>query len=115
MAKSKYQQELEDFKKSLPAILIETAHEFDIHPCDDGLQALFDRLGVKWERPRVEHDACLTMRLNLPGTESDRYSVTDEADERTREIIRDVNVYLKNTYPDEYIADSLYMDEVYVR
>lgn len=116
MAKSKYQQELEDFKKNLPEIILRHAEDNDIHLCAEGLENLFSELGVEWEPERTRHYINISGYINLvEGTNSygDR-EPTDKCHDEMSAFERDINGFIKSKkYP--FWDDSCYLsiDEYY--
>lgn len=114
MATSPYKKQFEEFKKALPAKLLEHAQKNGLDLCDEGLEGFFKDIGVEWDRPRQEFRVSLSFRMHLPA-QSDRYDETSLADNGEEEL--DTFLYeiekAMCKASKHYVSGSIEQEEVY--
>lgn len=103
MAKSKYQQELEDFKKSLPEIIDRHLDLNGITVCETGLYEFFKELDVPYEPRQYRQRLLFECEVTAPDLDEFFEEVI------TNELLKDLGGVLKkhgiDVHEGFYIAD----------
>lgn len=111
--KSKYQAELEEFKKNLPDIIMKTAEDHGLDLCEEGLQDLFKRLDVPWTPPKQEANISLNFMMNLNFEENNYgyYDMTRKSEGLVNDLSKALNNFLTENFED-FIPYSICIDDV---